>query len=154
MPSWVYGHDAATKRPVDPLFLDTGSAADARLQAALAGIEVEEIEVIAPTLHTVSTTQHLNSSSAAPWFTRLFVTGMLIAAIALQAVSVTAIIFLPFGFDHPSSLGLDFDHLVIALGVYAAAFLTGLILSVAQRRWIFLAIQLIFAAVVLGSFLG
>lgn len=44
MPYWVYGLDAATRQSRDPLFIETDNEADARAQAAEAGMVVEEVE--------------------------------------------------------------------------------------------------------------
>jgi hypothetical protein len=44
MPFWVHGRDAATGQPRDSLFIETESEADARQQAAEAGLTVEEVE--------------------------------------------------------------------------------------------------------------
>ncbi|MBN9120784.1 MAG: hypothetical protein J0I06_16815 [Planctomycetes bacterium] len=48
MPFWVHGRDAATGQPRAPLFVEAESAADARQQAAEAGMAVEEAEFVRP----------------------------------------------------------------------------------------------------------
>lgn len=48
MPFWVHGRDAATDRPRDSLFIETDDEADARKQAADAGMMVEEVEFVRP----------------------------------------------------------------------------------------------------------
>jgi hypothetical protein len=48
MPFWVYGRDAGSGQPRDPLFIETEHENDARNQAGEAGVEVEEIEFVKP----------------------------------------------------------------------------------------------------------
>jgi hypothetical protein len=48
MPFWVYGRDATTGQPREPLFIEVESEADARQQAADAGMTVEEVESVRP----------------------------------------------------------------------------------------------------------
>lgn len=78
--------------------------------------------------------------------------------LAFQIVALLAAAFVPFGFDHPSSWGLDFEHFLGLAALYMAAWLYGLTLSVSLRRWRILAVQLVlpvsFAALALTGVLG
>jgi len=67
---------------------------------------------------------------------------LLTILVAIQVAAVLVAIFVPFGFDHPSELGLDFGHLLVLATVYGCAFLVGLATSAARRRWLALALQL------------
>lgn len=74
----------------------------------------------------------------------------------LAALLVAA--FVPFGFDHPSSWGLDFDHF-LGLGVlYLVTWLYGLTLSFSLRRWWIFAGQIAlpasFAVLAVSGLLG
>jgi hypothetical protein len=53
-----------------------------------------------------------------------------------------AAVFVPFGFDVPSSWGLDFGHFLVLAGLYLCAWLYGLALAIALRRWRLLVGQL------------
>jgi hypothetical protein len=46
MAFWVYGRDASSGQPRDPLYIETEHEDDARNQAAEAGLEVEEVEFV------------------------------------------------------------------------------------------------------------
>jgi len=67
----------------------------------------------------------------------------LIAQIMLSA----ALIFLPFGFDHPSKLGLDFGHLLLLAMCFTVAFIGCIALSIAQKRHVCL-VASVFAALI------
>jgi hypothetical protein len=59
--------------------------------------------------------------------------------------------FIPFGFDHPSSWGLDFDHLVKLVTVYCVALLAGIIAAAAQRQYLLILVQFTFPVAFIGS---
>jgi hypothetical protein len=54
---------------------------------------------------------------------------------SVQVLCVSAAALLPFGFDHPSSLGLHFGHLLALASAYLVALLAGLVLAARRRRW-------------------
>lgn len=62
--------------------------------------------------------------------------------VAVQVAAFLAALFLPFGFDHPSALGLDFGHLLLLAAVETVALVAGLALALAARRWTLCAFQL------------
>ena len=62
--------------------------------------------------------------------------------VGVQAAVFLAVVFLPFGFDHPSKLGLDFGHLLLLGALDASALFLGLTLAFATRRWMTCAFQL------------
>ena len=72
-------------------------------------------------------------------------------SLCLQALAVAAVLCLPFGFDHPSSWGLDFGHYMFIHLVYFVALVIGMITSIMDQRWVLLAIQL--AVVLVGGWL-
>jgi hypothetical protein len=78
--------------------------------------------------------------------------------LGFQFVALLVAALVPFGFDHPSSWGLDFDHFLGLGALYLAAWLYGLALSVSLRRWLLLAGQIAlpasFAALALTGVLG
>lgn len=43
------------------------------------------------------------------------------------------LLIVPFGFDHPSYWGLDFNHLVLALLVLAGLTLTAIAVAISER---------------------
>ena len=49
MPFWVYGRDASSGQPRDPLFIETEHEDDARNQAAEAGVEIFRVHDVAET---------------------------------------------------------------------------------------------------------
>lgn len=78
--------------------------------------------------------------------------------LGFQVVALLLAALVPFGFDHPSSWGLDFEHFLGLGALYLVAWLWGLALSVSLRRWRILAGQLAlpasFAALALTGALG
>ena len=60
---------------------------------------------------------------------------MLQGLFALQVICGLVGVLVPFGFDHPSSWGLDFGHLLLLGALYLVALLAGLALAVHLRRW-------------------
>lgn len=61
-------------------------------------------------------------------------TGLLIV-MALQALCVVISVVVPFGFDKPSSWGLDFEDLLLLGAFYGILLLIGFVLAASQRRW-------------------
>ena len=53
---------------------------------------------------------------------------------AFQGLTLLAGVLLPFRFDHPSWLGLDFDHFLLLLGVYLVTLFVGVIAALANDR--------------------
>lgn len=82
----------------------------------------------------------------------------LVLLLWFPVVAVLVAAFVPFGFDHPSSWGLDFEHFPVLTAPYLAAWLYGLTQSVSLRRWRHLAAQLAlpasFAALAVSGLLG
>lgn len=58
----------------------------------------------------------------------------LLVLLGVQVALLLAAVLLPFGFDRPSRLGLDFGHLLVLLGVYALVWVSGLVLAIGLRR--------------------
>jgi len=59
-----------------------------------------------------------------------------LAASAAQWIVGILLFALPFGFDHPSSLGLDWDDLMFGLKVFCGLTVLALALSIWSREWI------------------
>jgi hypothetical protein len=59
-----------------------------------------------------------------------------LAAVALQWIVGILLFVLPFGFDHPSSLGLDWDDLMFGLKVFCGLTVLALSLAIWSREWI------------------
>lgn len=62
------------------------------------------------------------------------------------------VLFVPFGFDHPSPWGLDFGHLLIVLALCALALLGGLIAASSRKKWSLLQVVAPIVMFVLGVF--
>lgn len=71
----------------------------------------------------------------------------LLGLVLFQLAAVAVALFVPFGFDHPSALGLDFEHFLVLLSLYGLAALLGIIAAARRRRWSALALQLALPAV-------
>jgi hypothetical protein len=79
-------------------------------------------------------------------------TAMLIVFILIQFIALLVLALVPFGFDHPSSFGLDYlDFLMVAL-FYCLALLCGVTVSIAAKRWWIAAAQFAIALVVVLIF--
>ena len=72
---------------------------------------------------------------------------VMVIAILIQVVMMGLLKFLPFGFDHPSSLGLDFGHMIMIGCVYGLALMVGAVASIAARLWPILMLQIVFVGV-------
>jgi len=53
-------------------------------------------------------------------------------AVAVQCLVGGVILLLPIGFDQPSSLGLDFDHLILFCLVFAFFLLVAVVSAIAD----------------------
>jgi hypothetical protein len=75
-----------------------------------------------------------------------------IALLVLQLVLVVALLVLQPGFDHPNSLGLDFDFVIVLFGVFVVAWLVGLILActLSSRRALYVCSYLLSPLVCFG----
>ncbi|HEX5052042.1 MAG TPA: hypothetical protein VFZ65_09740 [Planctomycetota bacterium] len=71
---------------------------------------------------------------------------LLTGLVAMQVLAAAIGAFVPFGFDRPSELGLDFGHLLVLMVVYGTALLLGLLVAAVQRRWAVALLQLALAA--------
>lgn len=74
-----------------------------------------------------------------------------------QLIFILLLAFLPFGFDHPSELGLDFGHFLMFLAGYGTVWLCGMILAGVNKQWPWVWVQLFGpmiggAALAVGSF--
>jgi hypothetical protein len=67
---------------------------------------------------------------------------LLVGSLVFQAAAITLAFCLPFGFDHPSSLGLDFGHFLLLLVAYVIALLIGVIAAHVRRKYMLAFIQL------------
>jgi hypothetical protein len=83
----------------------------------------------------------LRSSRAPRW---------LEAFLAAQALLIVVVLCVPFGFDHPSALGLDFGHLLLVAALYALLLIAGLAAAIQRREWRLLWTQVLAPCVVLG----
>jgi hypothetical protein len=63
-------------------------------------------------------------------------------AVAIQLVIGAFLAFAPFGFDHPSSWGLDFDDLIRVGVLFLASSLVALVLAIRARDGVATAISL------------
>ena len=72
---------------------------------------------------------------------------ILILIIAIQFVALTLLAIAPFGFDHPSEWGLDYNDFLVGVGFYCLALGGGVAASAARKRWWLLALQLAVASV-------
>lgn len=69
--------------------------------------------------------------------------------ICVQAALLLFAAVAPFGFDKPSSWGLDFGHFLLLASVFGILALVGLIGALALRKWKWLGVQA--ALVVIGA---
>ena len=84
---------------------------------------------------------------------RTGIPAILKTALVIQIVLLGVMIFVPFGFDHASSWGLDFGHLILAAGSYVAALLVGLVVAGLRKRWLLLAVQILVPTLLVLSFI-
>jgi hypothetical protein len=79
------------------------------------------------------------------------------AILIFQLCALLIALFVPFGFDHPSDLGLDYGHFLLLLGIYSALLLSGIVLSVRAKNLTVLVIQILVpltvAFLAIGGFL-
>lgn len=75
-----------------------------------------------------------------------------------QVLALFVVAFVPFGFDHPSRFGLDFEHFLGLAALYLVAWIWGVALSVSlRRRWLLvgqIVLPASFAALALTGVLG
>jgi hypothetical protein len=67
----------------------------------------------------------------------------LIAALTVQAVATVVILFVPIGFDHAPSFGLDFNDFVLVCILHCLAFCCGVIVAIIARKYLALIAQVI-----------
>jgi hypothetical protein len=67
---------------------------------------------------------------------------LLVGSIVFQTVLVAMALFLPFGFDRPSSIGLDYGHFLLLLSLYVVALVVGVIATFSTRRYLLAISQL------------
>jgi hypothetical protein len=72
------------------------------------------------------------------------------ALIAAQALVLGALVFLPVGFDKPTSLGLDFGHALAGIALYYVLLLAGVAVAVRRAKWGHLALQLAAPCALIG----
>jgi hypothetical protein len=65
------------------------------------------------------------------------------ALLALQVLLLLVVILGEPGFDKPGRFGLDFGSVLFLAAVFAAAWLSGAVLSVRTRSWLAMALHLI-----------
>jgi hypothetical protein len=70
----------------------------------------------------------------------------------VQVIALLALTLLPFGFDRPSELGLDFNSFLAGALIYLMALVLGVGVSIAMKRWWFAAMQMAVAVVVPAVF--
>ena len=66
-----------------------------------------------------------------------------LVSLSVQLITAAALLFLPFGFDHPSSLGLDFNALILVSLIYCITLATGIICAVMAGNRVALCCQAI-----------
>ncbi|MGC4006348.1 MAG: hypothetical protein QM811_25795 [Pirellulales bacterium] len=67
---------------------------------------------------------------------------LLLAAIACQCVVIAVLTFVPFGFDHASSWGLDFDDFLKVAACLTVTWLIGIVTAFATRRFALGSVQM------------
>src|SRR5688572_25841726 len=72
--------------------------------------------------------------------------------IAIQCVALLILAFVPFGFDHPSPAGLDFDDFLACAAVYVVAPAGGSGVAVLRKRWWLAVVQVIGGVIVAAVF--
>lgn len=59
---------------------------------------------------------------------------LLISSLVFQGVAIAVVLFVPFGFDHPSKFGLDFGHFLLLLVAHTVALVIGIVSAIARRQ--------------------
>ena len=67
---------------------------------------------------------------------------LLVWLLLFQSAALAMVVFVPFGFDRPSPLGLDFTHMLVLATLYGVAAILGSFTAMQQRRWLALAFQI------------
>jgi len=73
-------------------------------------------------------------SNIAKVVARVLGTGYLPILIGLESALVAVLVGLPFGFDHRSSVGLDFNDLIVFIFTASVLFVIGMVVAIKQRR--------------------
>lgn len=73
---------------------------------------------------------------------------VLYSLLVVQLLCIVAVLFVPFGFDHPSSWGLDFGHFLLVAGVHCMALFAGFVAACVLRRWLLAGLQVLVTAAV------
>jgi hypothetical protein len=92
---------------------------------------------LAPLLWVVNSTKHAPA----------------VLALMVQLLVLTVLMTVPFGFDHPSSWGLDYSHLLIGILFYCLAVASGVFASVVRKQWWLLGLQTGIALIAALAFL-
>ena len=79
------------------------------------------------------------------WLLRIFM--------AIEVHLILILLFVPFGFDKPSSWGLDFGHFIVVAGAYVLSIGAGLVIAGIQRKWMWILLQLL-PIVIFAVYLG
>jgi hypothetical protein len=79
------------------------------------------------------------------------VTKLLVTAIAAQVLVFLIVAIVPIGFDHPSALGLAYQHFLILLLLHCAALIIGVGVTIQRRSWTLTVIQLAAAFVFISQ---
>jgi hypothetical protein len=67
---------------------------------------------------------------------------LVVGSLVVQAAAGAIALCLPFGFDHPSSLGLDFGHFLLLLAAYVVALLVGVVAAFMRRKFFLAFLQM------------
>lgn len=76
-------------------------------------------------------------------FMKLIMTWTMYCMIAFQVIAILIALFVPFGFDHASSYGLDFADFMRLVYLHGLALCVGVGLSFATRHYILATIQVL-----------
>ena len=68
--------------------------------------------------------------------------------LSVQALCLVTILLVPFGFDHPSSWGLDYDDFLIVLKIHGIVLLAGIAEACIIRRWLLVGLQVLATMVI------
>jgi hypothetical protein len=75
----------------------------------------------------------------------------LFACVGIQVAVVLAVLFVPFGFDHRSSWGLDFDDFVFVMSISVLSLLAGLATAGTMRKPGWIAVQVVLAVTLVAA---
>ena len=74
----------------------------------------------------------------------------LVACLVVQAVALLVAWLVPFGFDKPSSWGLDFGHFLLVAALYGTALIAGIVAVAIRKSWKILLLQIAIPLVILS----